>query len=168
MKNVYVALENIRSLYNVGSIIRTCSFFGIQKVFLIGYSGKEMLPNGAFELSTKLQKTALGSDLDVELVLVSSTVEFISICEKQELKIIAIEQHERSGSIYGCSVGSRSVLVFGNEVDGVSDYLINNATDVFEVLRQGIHNSLNVSVCCGLVLGVLLGDSSGQVEAKGR
>ena len=156
MKEVYVAVENIRSIYNVGAILRTCSFFGITKVFLIGYSGKEELPNGSFELSSKLKKTALGSDLDVELVLLDKTEDFIDLCKKSNMKIIAIEQASISENIYKYSLTENSVLVFGNEVTGISNTLLKNASVVLEVPRVGIHNSLNVSVCCGVVLGVLL------------
>ena len=155
MNDLYVALENIRSIYNVGAILRTCSFFGIRKVYLIGYSGKERLPNGVFELSPKLNKTALGSQLDVELILVDSTANFIDMCKADMLNVLALEQTSNSADIYDFRLNTSSVLVVGNEIEGVSDLLLNTATHVLEIPKQGTHNSLNVSVSCGVALGIL-------------
>lgn len=159
MADLFVALENIRSVHNVGAILRTCSFFGIKKVFLIGYSGKEKLPNGVFELSPKLTKTALGSQLDVELVLVDTPAEFLDLCKEQEVTVLAVEQHKDSRDIFAYVPTTISVLVFGNEVDGVSELVINQAKHILEIPCQGIHNSLNVSVSCGVALGVLMRNS---------
>lgn len=156
MADLFVALENIRSVHNVGAILRTCSFFGIKKVFLIGYSGKEKLPNGVYELSPKLNKTALGSQLDVELVLADTSADFLDLCKEQAVTVLAVEQHKGSQDIYTYVSQSPSVLVFGNEVDGVSEIVISQAKHILEIPCHGIHNSLNVSVSCGVALGVLM------------
>lgn len=156
MTDLYVALENIRSVHNVGAILRTCSFFGVKRVFLIGYSGKERLPNGLYELSRKLNKTALGSQFDVDLVLVDTSADFLDLCSGQGLTVLAIEQHKGSQDIYTYIPQSPSVLVFGNEVDGVSELVISQAKHTLEIPCQGTHNSLNVSVSCGVALGVLM------------
>lgn len=60
-----IALENIRSLYNVGSVFRTASFFGITKILLVGYSGRKA--DGVNKLHEKVKKTALGAEKDLEI-----------------------------------------------------------------------------------------------------
>ncbi len=155
MADLFVALENIRSVHNVGAILRTCSFFGVKKVFLIGYSGKEKLPNGVSELSPKLNKTALGSQLDIELVLVDTSIDFLDLCRVQKITVLATEQCTFSRDVFTYVPTTTSVLVFGNEVDGVSELVICHAKHVLEIPCRGTHNSLNVSVSCGVALGVL-------------
>ncbi len=153
-----LALENIRSLYNVGSILRTCSFFGIKKVFLIGYSGKMQLPNGGYELSTRLAKTALGSQNDIELVCVDSTHEFIEYCQINVLTIYAVEQHKSSKNLFEFVLDEKvnSVFVLGNEIDGVSEAVLTSAKEILEIPRFGVHNSLNVSTAAAVLLTALL------------
>lgn len=155
MSVLYVALENVRSIHNVGAVLRTCSFFGIKKVFLIGYSGKERLPSGVFELSPKLTKTALGSQNDMEVLLVDTTQDFLKLCKAKHLSVLAVEQHSSSQDIFAFVPTAPSVLVFGNEIAGVSDLVLSQAVSILEIPKHGTHNSLNVSVSCGVVLGVL-------------
>ncbi|MFZ5424473.1 MAG: TrmH family RNA methyltransferase [Patescibacteria group bacterium] len=153
---ISVALENIRSTYNVGAILRTSSFFGIKQVILIGYSGVVVLPNGKRVLHPKVTKTALGSEKDLEVVFFENSEEFVRYCHNQAKNIISIEQSQNSNSIKNWQPKENDVVVFGNEVDGLSNYLMQNSSALVEIPRLGKHHSLNVTTACGIVLSKLL------------
>ena len=153
MTEFYIALENTRSLYNVGSVLRTCSFFGVKKLFLIGYSGKRLLPNGKYEIHEKIAKTSLGSWEDVLVVSFNTPDEFVTYCAGEGITVLAVEQASNSKNLYNYKLPEQtSVLVFGNEKDGVSQVLLDAAQAVLEIPRTGTHNSLNVSVACAVVV----------------
>ncbi len=153
-----IALENIRSLYNVGSILRTCSFFGIQEVMLIGYSGKMQHPNGGYELSPRLAKTALGSENDIKLVCFDSSEVFTTHCKKHNLTIYALEQTKNAENLFEFNTDANeySVFVLGNEIDGVSDHILKLAKKTLQIPRFGVHNSLNVSTAAAVLITSLL------------
>lgn len=152
MKNVYVALENLRSLYNIGAIFRTCSFFGLDKVVLIGYTGKRALPGGKTLLHEKIAKSALGSENHLQVIFLESPQELIIFAKENRLKIISIEQNENSVSLEKWVPEDNCVLILGNEVTGISKYLLQNSDKIIEISRYGKHNSLNVATTCGIVL----------------
>lgn len=149
-----IALENIRSLYNVGAIFRTASFFGIKKILLVGYSGRKEA--GIDELHEKVKKTALGAEKDLEIKFLKNTNELINFCRKNKLKLVAIEQDKNSVDIYHWRPEKNSVLVFGNEINGVSQEILAAAAEVVEITRSGKKGSLNVAVAVGIVMAKLL------------
>ncbi|MFH0942758.1 MAG: TrmH family RNA methyltransferase [Candidatus Beckwithbacteria bacterium] len=155
---MYLGLENIRSLYNVGSIFRTASFFGIKKVLLVGYSGRAR--PGVNQLHEKVKKTALGAEKDFEIKFVKNSEELVKLTRKKGLKLIAIEQDKRSVKIDKWQAEKDSVLVFGNEVEGVSQEVLAAAEEIVEIPRQGKKGSLNVEVAAAIVIS--------QVEADLR
>lgn len=145
---IYVALENIRSLFNVGAIFRTCSFFGIKNVILVGYTAKDL--NG--KLHPKVAKSALGSENDIDITLIDTSEDLLSFAKKNKLELIAIEQTNNSETLAQWRPTRDCVLVFGNEIDGVSAAILNKASKIIEIPRKGIHNSLNVTTALGIVL----------------
>jgi 23S rRNA (guanosine2251-2'-O)-methyltransferase len=152
MKNIFIALEDLRSLYNIGAIFRTCSFFGIKNVVLIGYSGKTTLPNGSTVLHEKVAKSSLGSEKDVDLMFLDTPEDFTKWAGQEGLKIIAAEQTPQSISLGEWKPEDNSVVVFGNEVEGISPFIVEHADKVIEIRRTGKHNSLNVTTACGIVM----------------
>jgi len=153
MNNVYVAMDNIRSLYNVGSIMRTCSFFGFAKLILIGYSGTKFNFKNEKVLHPQLEKTSLGAEKDMEEIVFVENVEELGVFAKENnLKIVAIEQHERSIKLSDWELKSDCVLVFGNELKGVSKEILDMADEIVEVERAGNKTSLNVATAAGIVL----------------
>ena len=152
-----IALENVRSLYNVGSILRTCSFFGVKQVVLIGYSGKIQLPNGSFEISPRIKKTSLGSETDVELICMDKSTDLLNYCANKKIPLFALEQFTGSKNLFTYKFEDipNAVFVVGNEVDGVSSTLLNASNDILEIPRQGVHNSLNVSISVSVLLTAL-------------
>jgi tRNA G18 (ribose-2'-O)-methylase SpoU len=152
MKNVYVALENVRSLYNIGALFRTCSFFGFYNVLLVGYSGKTQDTKGTSLLHPKIHKSALGSENDLNITLISHEEDLINFCKNNSLDLICVEQHSSSILIKDFSLLDNYVLVFGNEVTGVSETLLAASSNIIEIEKLGDHNSLNITTSCGIVL----------------
>ena len=145
-----IALENIRSLYNVGSIFRTASFFGITKILLVGYSGRKAA--GVDELHQKVKKTALGAEKDLEIKFLKNNQALISFCRKNKLKLVAVEQAKNSVEINHWRPKKNSVLVFGNEIDGISQEILVVADEVVEIHCRGQKGSLNVATVAGIAL----------------
>lgn len=145
-----LALENIRSTYNVGSIFRTASFFGIKNILLVGYSGRKAAELD--ELHGKVKKTALGAEKDLKIKFLDNQVQLIKFAKDNKLKLVAIEQAKNSVVLNNWQPEKNSVLVFGNEVDGVSQEVLVAAAQVVEIPRLGKKGSLNVSVCAGIVI----------------
>lgn len=147
---MYLALENIRSLYNVGSIFRTASFFGIKKALLVGYSGRKA--GGIDELHNKVKKTALGAEKDLEIKFLKNSDELINFCRKNKLKLVAIEQNKNSVDINHWRPEKNSILVFGNELQGCSLQVLKAADEIVEIPCLGKKGSLNVANVAGIVL----------------
>lgn len=149
-----IALENIRSLYNVGAIFRTASFFGITKILLVGYSGRKTA--GMDELHEKVKKTALGTEKDLIIKFLSNSIQLIKFAKDNKLKLVAIEQAKKSIAINSWQPENNSVLVFGNEIDGVSQEILSVAETIVEIPRLGKKGSLNVSVAAGIIMAKVL------------
>ncbi len=152
VKNVYIALDNVRSLYNVGSVMRTCSFFGLKKVILIGYSGTKFNFKGEKILHPKLEKTALGAEQDVEVTFIENSEELLWFAKDENLKIVSIEQDTRSKDFDSWKPEENSILVLGNEVTGVSHDILEISEDIIEIKRIGKKHSLNVATAAGLLI----------------
>jgi tRNA G18 (ribose-2'-O)-methylase SpoU len=146
-----VALENIRSLLNIGAILRTAEFFGIKEVWLVGYTGREQADGN--ELNHKISKTALGAEKNLKIVFLRNTLSLLNRITVKKLTLVAIEQHPQSISLHKWQPKPNSVLVFGSETSGVSPQVLAAADQIVEIPRRGIKNSLNVSVCAGIVIG---------------
>lgn len=156
--NNYICLQNIRSLYNIGAIFRTCSFFGFYNVILLGYSGKIIDKDGGVILNHKILKTSVGSEKDLKIKMFQELCELKNFCDLNNLKIISIEQSTLSEDIYKFKKQNNfknSVIVFGNEIMGISLDLINISDHILEIKKHGIHNSLNVTTACGIVLDII-------------
>ena len=141
-----VILDNIRSIHNVGSIFRTSDSFLIEKIIISGYT--------ATPENDRMKKTALGSSDSVDWEYSDDIIETIKKLQKKDIKIISIEQADESLKIekFNPVSGTKYAFIFGNEVDGVSDDIINVSDEVIEIPQVGTKHSLNVSVAAGIVL----------------
>ncbi len=147
---MYVALEKVRSLYNVGSVMRTMSFFGLKRLILVGYSGRKK--PGVDEVHEKIAKTSLGAEKDLKIIFLDKSKSLIKFCKEKGLKLVAVEQANGSVDFKEWRVDKDSVVVFGNEVDGVSDEVLKRADQVVEIERLGKKGSLNVATTAGIVI----------------
>lgn len=146
----YVILEDIRSTYNVGAIFRTADAAGVERVLLAGYTPRPVdrfgRPVGA------IQKTSLGASETVAWEACSDIVDRIRQLQAAGVTVVAVEQTSKSVSLSEFTPPPAVAYVFGNEVDGVSAAVLAAVDQVVEVPMRGAKESLNVSVCAGVVL----------------
>lgn len=145
-----VILDNIRSVYNVGSIFRTCDAAGVSKIYLCGTTPT---PIDRFGRARKdLAKVALGAETAVPWEHVSDTKEAISACKAEGGSVIAVEQAEDALDHRKLEVAGLVAFVFGNEVDGISQEIRNLCDQTIEIPMHGSKESLNVAVSVGVIL----------------
>ncbi len=143
---VTIMLDNVRSLHNVGSAFRTADAFRIEKIILTGITGTP--PH------REIQKSALGATDSVAWAYAEHTYDAIVQLKTSGYDIIIIEQTTASKPIqtFQPATGKKYCLVFGNEVEGVSDAALTLADTALEIPQSGTKHSLNVSVCLGIVM----------------
>ena len=141
-----IILDNIRSMNNIGSVFRTADAFLIEKIFLCGITAKP--PH------KEIRKTALGSTNSVEWEYYKSTKDLINNLKEKGIDVIAIEQVEGSTSLekFKPLESKNYAFIFGNEVKGISQDVVNTADGVVEIPQFGTKHSLNIAVSCGVVL----------------
>jgi 23S rRNA (guanosine2251-2'-O)-methyltransferase len=143
---VICVLDNIRSQHNIGSIFRTSDAFRIQELYLCGITATP--PN------REINKSALGATESVKWQYFAETTQAIELLKANGYKIIAVEQ--AVGSImleqYESESTEQIVLVFGNEVTGVSDEVMEMVDACIEIPQFGTKHSFNVSVTTAIVL----------------
>ncbi len=140
-----VVLDNIRSLNNIGSIFRTADAFLIEKIYLCGITARPPHKD--------IHKTALGATDSVEWEYREDALELIMEL-KHGHRCLAVEQTEKATLLqnYEPEAHNSYVLVFGNEVKGVGQDIVNQCHGVIEIPQFGTKHSLNVSVSAGVVL----------------
>lgn len=138
-------LDNIRSAMNVGAFFRTADAFAIQKLILCGITAKP--PH------KEITKTAIGATESVDWAYCEDITEIIRTLVKQDYTIISIEQTNESIALHDLPISKHKkyALIFGNEVDGVSEAAISLSNLCLEIPQYGTKHSLNVSVCGGVV-----------------
>jgi len=143
---VCIVLDNIRSLHNVGSAFRTADAFRIERIFLTGITGTP--PH------REIQKTALGATESVAWEYVEHTADALARVKAEGYTVVIIEQTTESIPLqnFEPEAGRKYCLVFGNEVNGVSDEAIGYGDVALEIPQSGTKHSLNVSVCLGIVV----------------
>jgi len=141
-----VILDNIRSMHNVGSTFRTADAFAIEKIYLCGITAKP--PH------REIHKTALGATDTVDWEYVEDTHALCEKLQNEGYKIAAVEQADQSISLeeYQVAPNDKLAVVFGNEVFGVEDKVVEKADFCLEIPQFGTKHSLNVSVSVGIVL----------------
>ena len=147
---VTLILENIRSMHNVGSVFRTADAFLVNGIYLCGYTPRP--PH------RDIHKTALGATETVEWKYAENAGEVVKDLKSAGYRIAAVEQV--AGSIplhqFTLAEGVQMALVFGNEVEGVSETVLALCDSCIEIPQFGMKHSLNVSVAAGMVLWELV------------
>lgn len=145
---VVVVLDNIRSAHNVGSAFRTCDSFKIDKLWLCGIC--------AGPPSAEIHKSALGAEDSVPWEHSDSTLDVVSHLRSVGYEIVSVEQTVNSVSLEKFSPefaeGKKYALIFGNEVDGVDQAVVDASDMSLEIPQFGTKHSLNVSVSVGVIL----------------
>ena len=147
---IIIVLDNIRSLNNIGSIFRTADAFLIKAIYLCGIT--------ACPPHKDIQKTALGATESVDWKYFKTTQEAINELKINHYQIYAIEQADESIFLneFNPLKGNNYALIFGNEVKGVEQEIINLANGCLEIPQTGTKHSINVAVCVGIVVWELL------------
>ena len=141
---VSVVLENIRSLYNVGSVFRTSDGAFIEKLYLSGYTG--------FPPRKEIDKTALGSVDSVPWERIPNTFEIIYRLRDLGYQIVSLEQTEGSVRYNTADYRFPLCLVVGNEVSGVTKEIISKSDLTIDIPMYGIKHSLNAAVAYGIAI----------------
>lgn len=142
-----VIAHNIRSLHNVGSIFRSADAFGIEKLYLTGFTG---VPPRA-----EIAKTALGSENRVAWEYQPDPCVLIQSLRSQGYSIIGLETGKGAVSIVSFSPPEKIALVLGNEVEGIPEEVRKELEALVEIPMRGLKRSLNVSVAAGMAMFVL-------------
>ena len=141
-----VVLDNVRSMHNVGAIFRTSDAFLIEKIILCGITPQP--PH------REIHKAALGATESVDWNYYESVKEAVLDLKTLKYEVIGIEQTSDSEKITDFQIDSskKYALVLGNEVEGISDEILNHCDTFLEIPQLGTKHSLNVSVCGGIVI----------------
>ena len=138
-------LDNVRSLHNVGSTFRTADAFACEKIILTGITGTP--PH------REIHKTALGATETVAWEYVEHPAEAVVRLKEAGYRIVVVEQTTESLPLNKFEAGpnKKICMVFGNEINGVSDDVLALADEAVEIPQVGTKHSLNISVCVGIV-----------------
>lgn len=141
-----VVLDDVRSMHNVGSVLRTADAFRLEKVVLCGITGQPPHP--------EIHKTALGAEDSVAWEYHPSALEAVERLKAEGWTVLAVEQAEGSTMLpqYAVKPGVRYAVVVGNEVKGVHQEVVDACHGCIEIPQLGTKHSLNVSVAAGIVI----------------
>ena len=141
-----IVLDNVRSLSNVGSIFRTADAFLTEAIYLCGIT--------SCPPHREIQKTALGATESVTWKYFSTTAEAVSELKKRGYKIVAIEQAEGSTELQNLRIEKnlKYALIFGHEVNGVDQEIVNICDHCVEIPQFGTKHSFNIAISVGIVL----------------
>lgn len=143
---VVVVLDNVRSLHNVGSVFRTSDAFRVERLYLCGIT--------ATPPHRDIHKTALGAEETVAWTYDGDTLAVVQRLKADGYTVFSVEQAEGSQSLETVSLSrdGKYALVFGNEVSGVDQKVIDESEGCVEIPQFGTKHSFNVSVSVGIVL----------------
>ena len=143
---VAVVLDNVRSMHNIGSVFRTADGFAVEQICLCGITAQP--PH------REIEKTALGATQSVNWVYYTEPLAAIEQLRKEGYQIVAVEQAEQSTMLndFIPAADGKYALVFGNEVNGVSDGVMKNIDACIEIPQFGTKHSFNIVVSAGIVL----------------
>ena len=142
---VIIVLDNVRSLYNVGSVFRTADAFRVEAIYLCGITGKPPHP--------EIHKSALGATDSVTWKHFDNTIDAIKKL-KDNYTIYAIEQVDKSIDLkdFSPKQENKYAFVFGNEIKGVSEEILPFCDGCIEIPQFGTKHSFNIAVSTGIVL----------------
>ena len=147
---IALVLDNIRSQHNIGSAFRTCDAFRVERLYLCGIC--------ATPPSAEIHKSALGAEFSVDWSYYPDTMDAVNTLKAEGWTIVSVEQAEHSTMLgeFRPESGRKYAFVFGNEVRGVSQEVVDASAACIEIPQYGTKHSLNVSVSVGIVLWSVL------------
>ncbi len=141
-----VVLDDVRSMYNIGSVFRTCDTFRVEALYLCGIC--QTPP------ATEIHKTALGAEESVSWKYFNTAFEAVEILKKKGYTVLSVEQVEHSTKLHMFvpQKGEKYAVVFGNEVKGVHQEVVDACHGCLEIPQLGTKHSMNVSVTAGIII----------------
>lgn len=158
---ISLLLHNIRSIHNVGSILRTAEGFGVNEVIFSGHTPypslptDKRLPHIAARQTAALHKTALGAEKSVTMDHFAEAAQAIATYRRRGYQIVGLEQDEQALPLASYQPPSKLLLIVGEEVDGINATLRQACDTLLEIPMYGAKESFNVSVATGIALYVL-------------
>lgn len=141
-----IVLDDVRSLHNIGSVFRTSDAFRIEAIYLCGIT--------AVPPHAEMHKTALGAEFSVDWLYFKDTLEAVNELKTRGYRVYSVEQAHGSTMLqhFEACPEERYAVIFGNEVKGVKQEVIDNSHGCIEIPQYGTKHSLNVSVTAGIVI----------------
>lgn len=141
-----LVLDNVRSLHNVGSVLRTADAFRLEGVYMCGIT--------ATPPSAEIHKTALGAEDSVSWRYFADTLDAVNELQEKGYEVLVVEQVEGSHKLgtFRFDPAKRYALVMGNEVKGVRQDVVDRCNQALEIPQFGTKHSMNVSVTAGIVM----------------
>ncbi|MBD5355732.1 MAG: RNA methyltransferase [Bacteroides sp.] len=138
--------DNVRSMYNIGALLRTADAFMVAEMIMAGITGVPPHP--------EITKTALGAEESVAWRYVENACREVERLKGEGWNVCVLEQAHNSMPLqdFKCKTGEKYLLVVGNEVNGVDQKIVDMADVVLEIPQRGVKHSLNVSVSGGIAL----------------
>ena len=141
-----VVLDDVRSMYNVGSVFRTCDAFRVEAVYLCGIS--------CTPPATEIHKTALGAEDSVSWKYFPSALDAVKELQEKGYQVLSVEQVEHSTKLqtFIPQEGQLYAVILGNEVKGVHQEVVDISDGCLEIPQLGTKHSMNVSVTAGIII----------------
>lgn len=161
MSQISLILHDIRSTYNVGSILRSAECFGVQHVYFSGYTPYPLtphdprLPHIANKLHQQIAKTALGAESLVPFSIHQTITNAVAAARQAGYTIAALEQDAHSTAIETYRATTPVALILGNEVGGVDEWTKDTCDVILEIKQYGTKESLNVASAAAIALYAL-------------
>jgi tRNA G18 (ribose-2'-O)-methylase SpoU len=149
-KEIFLALSDIRSNENVGSIFRTADAAGVSKIFLCGYTPA---PTDRFgRENKKLCKASLGAEKFISWEKNSDARALVKKFKQEKIFCVSVEQEKNSVDYKNIILPEKTLFIFGNEVEGIPRNILKESDVIAEIPMRGKKESLNVAVSAGVVL----------------
>jgi tRNA G18 (ribose-2'-O)-methylase SpoU len=148
-KPLVVVLDNVRSMHNVGAVLRTSDAFNVERVYLCGITPRP--PH------REIRKTAIGAEESVDWRYAENAVELVQQLKKEGYSIHVLEQAEGSIALpdFQNKASEKKALILGHEIEGVNQAILDMADIALEIPQYGTKHSLNVSVAAGIAMYAL-------------
>ena len=164
---ITVVLDNIRSTYNVGAILRTAEGFGASQVILSGYTPRvhdaKLLPHLRAKLDKEIHKTALGAEDMLDIISSDDIVAALTDLKAAGWQIVGLENNIDDGRLVKLNspelkdkLSSKVVLILGEEVHGIKPELYDLIDTFLEIPMRGQKESFNVSVAAGIAMYAIM------------
>lgn len=157
-RQIIIIANNLRSIHNVGSLLRTADGLGVNKIILCGYtphpstSNDDRLPHEAAKITRQIHKTALGAEESMNWEWQPDALQVISRLKAEGYTIAALEQTANSTTLPGFSPPDKIALILGREVEGVEPEVLEKCDISLEIPMFGQKESFNVTQAAAIAM----------------